>query len=61
MYIVAQMNDTIDPTRFAVTNPHHAPGKSMFRLIEKIQTNGSVSMTLLKMVTIRAFNPLPVP
>ncbi len=61
MYVVAQMNATIDPIRFAATNPHHAPGKPISKIIEKIHTKGSVNMTLLKMVTIRAFNPFPVP
>jgi len=55
------MNATIDPMRFAMTSPHHAPGKPISKMIEKIHTKGSVNMMLLKMVTISAFIPLPVP
>ncbi len=61
MYIFAQMNAADDPMRFAVTSPHHAPGSPISKVIEKIHAKGSVNTELLKIVTIRAFIPLPVP
>ena len=61
MYIFAQMNAADDPMRFAATSPHHAPGRPISSVIEKNQASGSVNIMLLKMVTIRAFIPCPVP
>ena len=55
------MNAAADPIQFAATSPHHAPGRPISSVIERNQANGSVNMMLLKMVTIRAFIPCPVP
>ncbi len=55
------MNAIDDPVRFATTSPHQAPCKPIPNVIEKTQAKGSVNTALLKMVTIRAFIPLPVP
>lgn len=61
MYIFAQINATADPVRFAVTSPHHAPGRPISSVMEKSHANGGVNMMVRKMVTIRAFIPFPVP
>ena len=61
MYIFAQMKAAADPILFAATSPHHAPGRPISSVIEKNQANGIVNIMVLKMVTIRAFIPCPVP
>ena len=55
------MNAVEDPMRLAATSPHHAPGRPISSVIDRNQANGSVKMMLLKIVTISAFIPCPVP